>query len=85
MPESSSSGHVLLVLDWASLTCGNFRSQLFRVHLKSGFSTEDDLFLQLGDEPRPRAVLRVQNFCLSLRGDPHHPTSVALPHPPSVH
>ena len=35
---------------------GNFRSQLFRDHLKSGSSTEDDLSLQLGDEPRPGAV-----------------------------
>ena len=58
MPESGSSGHLLLVLAWASLASGNFRCQLFRVHLKSGSSTEDDLFLQLGDEPRPRAVSR---------------------------
>ena len=58
MPESGSSGHLLLVLAWASLASGNFRCQLFRVHLKSGSSTEDDLFLQLGDEPRPRAVFR---------------------------
>ena len=56
MLESGSSGPLLLVLDWASLASGNFRCQLFRVHLTSVSSTEDDLSLQLGDEPTPRAV-----------------------------
>ena len=56
MPESGSSGHVLQVLDWASLAPGSFRSQLFRDYLKSGSSTEDDLSMQLGDEPKPGAV-----------------------------
>ena len=32
MPKSGSSGHLLLVLAWASLASGNFRCQLFRVH-----------------------------------------------------
>ena len=49
MPESGSSGHVLLVLDWASLASGSFRSQLFRDHVKSGSSTEDDISLQICD------------------------------------
>ena len=56
MPESGSSGELLLVLDWASLASGSFRSQLFRDHVKSDSSTEDDLSLQLFDEPKPRAV-----------------------------
>ena len=56
MPESGSSGHLLLVLDRASLAPGNFRSKIFRDHLKSRSSTEYYLFLQFGDEPRPRAV-----------------------------
>ena len=56
MPESGSSGQLLLFLDWASLASGIFRSQLFRDHVKSGSSTEEDLSLQLGDEPKPEAV-----------------------------
>ena len=63
MPESGSSGHVLLVLEWASLASGNFRSQLFRDHVKSGSSTEDEISLQLGDEPRPGAVF-LEGFIL---------------------
>ena len=73
MPECGSSGHVLLVLDWASRALGNFCSQLFRDHLKSGSSTEDDLFLQLGDEPRPRAVFlkAVIVYVFERRSAPH--------------
>ena len=85
MPESGSSGHLLVFLKWASLASGSFRSQLFRDHVKSGSSTEDDISVQLGDEPRPGAVSRGLYFCLSLSGDQHHPTSVALPYPRSVH
>ena len=49
MPESGSSGHVLLVLDWASLASSNNRSQVFRDHLTSGSS----LSLQIVTNPDP--------------------------------
>ena len=65
MPESGSSGHVLLVLDWASLASGNFRSQVFRDHLTSGSSTEDDLFLQHCDEPTAGTFSKVCD-CICL-------------------
>ena len=51
MPESGSSGHVLVVLDWASLASSNNRSQVFREHLTSGSSTEGDLSLQIVTNP----------------------------------
>ena len=51
MPESGSSGHVLVVLDWASLASSNNLSQVFRDHLTSGSSTEDDLSLQIVTNP----------------------------------
>ena len=65
MPESDSSGHVLLVLDWASLASGNFCSQLFRDHLTSGSSTEDDLSLQHCDELTPGTFSKVCD-CICL-------------------
>ena len=43
----------MLVLDWASPGIKKLCSQLFRDYLKSGSSTEDDLSMQLGDEPNP--------------------------------
>ena len=53
----------------ASPQCGSGRD-----HLKSGSSTEDDLSLQLGDEPKPGAVFFSNAVIVSVferRSAPH--------------
>ena len=70
MPESGSSGHVLLVLHWAS--------QLFRDYFKSGSSTEDDLSLQIVTNPHPELFFKaVIVSVLERRSAPHDQRRVA--------
>ena len=52
---------------------------------RSDASAEDVISLQLGDASRRGAVFFRGATFRSLREDQHHPTSVALPHPPAVH
>ena len=85
MPESGAWEHSLLVADGPKKrgllsACGSGRDDI-----GSGVSMDDNLSLQLCDEPRPWSCffLRGASF-RSLRGDQYHRSSVALPHRPTV-